>query len=638
MSTIHDALETYLALRRELGSEMRGPAARLRHFVEFLDNEKARVITVELALKWATAPINAASATWAQRLGDVRRFAIWLNSTDSRTEIPPRGLLPERYRRRPPYIYSDEEIENIVREAARLASPMGLRAASYETLFGLLAATGLRIGEALSLDRDDVDLRDGVLRVRAAKFGKSRFVPIHDSTRRALLRYEKQRDALLTRPLSSAFFLSERGTRLTQCSARYNFAIVSRAVGLRPPTTGHRHGHGPRLHDMRHRLAVKTLVRWYREGRNVEHELHKLATYLGHRHVADTYWYLEAAPELLQLATDRATMNTLEFPALLQAFFSDRMIRQRQASPHTIAAYRNCFRLLLRFAAVRLRRLPSRLVIADLDAAFVGEFLDHLEQDRGNSARSRNARLAALRAFFHYVNFSEPAHALHCQRILAIPNKRFERGLVEFLDGKEIDALLRAPDLATWIGRRDRAILLVAVQTGLRVSELTALCRQHVTLGVGAHIRCLGKGRKLRCTPLRSDVTKILEAWLRENPLQPDDPFFPSLRGGQMSADAVERLVARHVTTASFSSPSLKKKRITPHTLRHTAAMQLLQKGVDRSVIALWLGHESIETTQIYLHADLRLKEKALAHTSSSGQVPGRFRPDDALLTFLDSL
>jgi len=331
-------------------------------------------------------------------------------------------------------------------------------------------------------------------------------------------------------------------------------------------------------------------------------------------------------------------VSSADFPALLQAFFTDRLLKQRRASPHTVTAYRNTFRLLLRFAATRLGRAPSQLELTDLDAAFQGEFLDHLERERGNSARSRNARLAALHAFFRYVAFMAPAHALLCQRVLAIPSKRFERGDVEFLAEHEIEVLLAAPNTATWIGRRDRALLLVAVQTGLRVSELTALRRQHVTLGAGAHVRCLGKGRKLRCTPLRRDVGQILEAWLREQPQEPDTPVFPSSRGGHMSEDAVERLVAKYVTVARRRCSSLGNKRITPHTLRHTAAMQLLQHGVDRSVIALWLGHESIETTQIYLHADLRLKEKALARTSSSGQVPRRFSPGDALLTFLEGL
>jgi len=307
MSTLRQALEAYLALRRGLGSELRGPGAHLHRFVEFLDREGTAVVTTTLALRWATAPVDATPATWAQRLNDVRRFAAWLSATDPRTEVPARGLLPDRYRRRPPYIYSDDEVERIVREAARLPSPVGLRAHTYGTLFGLLAATGLRLGEALALDRDDVDLRAGVLAVRRAKFGKSRFVPVHDSTRPALRRYAEQRDVLIPHPASPAFLLAERGTRVTQCSARYNFVVVSRAIGLRPPARGHHHGRGPRLHDMRHRLAARTLVRWYREGRDVERELPKLSTYLGHVHVADTYWYIEAVPELLRLATERAT-------------------------------------------------------------------------------------------------------------------------------------------------------------------------------------------------------------------------------------------------------------------------------------------------------------------------------------------
>lgn len=331
-------------------------------------------------------------------------------------------------------------------------------------------------------------------------------------------------------------------------------------------------------------------------------------------------------------------MSAADFPALLSAFFTDRLLRQRQASPHTVAAYRDTFRLLLRFAAARLGRAPSQLVIADLDAAFVSAFLDHLEQERGNSARTRNARRAALHAFFGYVALTEPAHALHCQRVLAIPSKRFERGLVEFLNDTEMEALLDTPNPATWIGRRDRALLLVALQTGLRVSELVALHRQHVTLGTGAHVRCLGKGRKLRCTPLRRDVVEVLDAWLAERPAAPDTPVFPSSRGGSLSPDAVERLVTKHSTAAAARCPTLAPKPVTPHTLRHTTAMQLLQRGVDRSVIALWLGHESIETTQIYLHADLALKEKALARTAPSGVIPVRYRPEDALLTFLEGL
>lgn len=306
MSALREALESYLSLRRRLGTELKGPGAHLRHFVEFLEREGATVVTTELALRWAMEPTASTAANWARRLADVRRFLAWLSTVDPRTEVPPLGLLPEQSRRRPPYIYSDQEIESIVYEAARLSSSEGIRGYTYSTLFALLSVTGLRHGEALALDRDDVDLSSGVLTIRRAKFGKSRFVPIHDSTREALRRYARRRDSIVGHPRSPAFLLADRGTRITQDGSRHNFALVSRTIGLRPPGPT-RHGRGPRLHDMRHRLAVKTIVRWYQEGRDVERELPKLSTYLGHAHVADTYWYIEAVPELLQLATERAT-------------------------------------------------------------------------------------------------------------------------------------------------------------------------------------------------------------------------------------------------------------------------------------------------------------------------------------------
>jgi integrase/recombinase XerD len=326
------------------------------------------------------------------------------------------------------------------------------------------------------------------------------------------------------------------------------------------------------------------------------------------------------------------------FSGLVQAFFTDRLLRQRRASPHTVAGYRDTFRLLLRFAKQRLGKAPSKLSLKDLDAPFVGDFLDHLEKERGNGARSRNTRLAAIHSFFHYLSFQEPAYADQCRRILAIPSKRYDRRLIEYLTAEEIDALLAAPDRASWIGRRDRALLLVGIQTGLRVSELIGLRRCDIILGVGAHVRCEGKGRKQRFTPLRQEAVEVLTQWLRECPAEPATPAFPSGRGGPLSRDAVERLVARHQRGAERHCPSLKRKRVTPHVLRHTAAMQLLQHGIDRSVIALWLGHESVETTQMYLHADLRLKEEALSKVTPLEVPPGRFRPDDELLAFLEGL
>lgn len=331
-------------------------------------------------------------------------------------------------------------------------------------------------------------------------------------------------------------------------------------------------------------------------------------------------------------------MNTSSFPALLQRFFTERLITQQGASPHTVAGYRDTFRLLLQFAHDCLGRAPSALRLDELNAELLEKFLEHLEHDRGNRPRTRNHRLSALHAFFRYVSLAEPAYSMQCQRILAIPAKRFERGPVEFLTEAEVTALVSAPDAQTWIGRRDRALLLVAIQTGMRNSELTALRCQDVELRAGAHIRCFGKGRKMRCTPLRPDVVSVLKAWLSERGGGPKDPVFPSSRGGQLSADAFQGLVARHVARASQTCPSLKVKTVTPHTLRHAAAMALLRDGIDLTVIALWLGHESTETTEIYLHADMQLKERALAHSNPSGIVPDRFRPPDRLLAFLEAL
>lgn len=332
-------------------------------------------------------------------------------------------------------------------------------------------------------------------------------------------------------------------------------------------------------------------------------------------------------------------MSGPSLPALLQRFFTERLVTQQGASPHTVAGYRDTFRLLFRFATERLGRAPSAQRIEELDAAFLEAFLDHLERHRGNGPRTRNHRLSALHAFFRYVALAEPALSLQCHRILAIPSKRFERGPVEFLTEEETTALVSAPNADTWIGQRDRTLLLVAVQTGLRNSELTSLRRPDVELGVGAHVRCLGKGRKSRCTPLRPDVVTVIKAWLARQPGTPADPVFPSIRGGRrLSADAVQRLVARHTATASRTCPSLKAKTVTPHTLRHAAAMALLQRGVDLTVIALWLGHESTETTEVYLHADMRLKERALAHATPCGLVPSRYQAPDPVLAFLEAL
>lgn len=330
--------------------------------------------------------------------------------------------------------------------------------------------------------------------------------------------------------------------------------------------------------------------------------------------------------------------TTIALPTLLETFFTARLLRQPRVSPHTIASYRDTCSLLLRFTQQRLRKAPSALTLDDLDAPVVSAFLDDLEQARGTSARSRNVRLAAMHAFFHYVALRAPSHSGLIQRVLAIPSKRDDRTPIAFLTGVEIEALLAAPDQHTGAGRRDRTLLLLAVQTGLRVSELSGLCWQDLPLGTGAHVRCQGKGRKERCTPLRKDVLTALRAWQREQQRRPEAPVFPSTRGGPLGRDGVAYLLAKHVRAAQQRCPSLHGKRVSPHVLRHSAAMALRHSGVDCAVIALWLGHESMDTTQMYLHASLELKQQALDKTTPVNGQPGRSQPDDDLLAFLKSL
>lgn len=322
---------------------------------------------------------------------------------------------------------------------------------------------------------------------------------------------------------------------------------------------------------------------------------------------------------------------------ILQAYFTQRLA-QRQASPHTVASYRDTFSLLLRFAQQHLGKPPSRLDVTDVDAALVGAFLDHLETGRRNSAATRNNRLAAVHSLFSYAALRCPEHAATIGQVLAIPAKRTDTTIVSFLTTVEVQALLASPDRATRPGRRDYVLLLVAVQTGLRVSELTGLTCGDVTLGAGANLRCRGKGRKERCTPLTRPTARVVRDWLTERHGEPTDPLFPNRAGGRLSADAAADLLAKHLATAADRCPSLKAKRVSPHTLRHTAAMTLLRAGVDTSTIALWLGHAGTKATQVYLHADLALKEAALARTAPPTVGRVRYHPPDQLLAFLESL
>jgi site-specific recombinase XerD len=331
-------------------------------------------------------------------------------------------------------------------------------------------------------------------------------------------------------------------------------------------------------------------------------------------------------------------MTTPNFATLLQNFFTRRLMQQKQVSPHTVASYRDTFRLLLRFAEQRLKKPPSRLSLDEIDAPFIGTFLHDLEKTRGIVPRSRNLRLTAIRSFFHFAAFEAPDHSAMIQRVLAIPGKRYTRKQVHFLTRAEAAALLAVPDQKTWSGRRDHALLLVALQTGLRVSELTSLQHQDIVFGPGAHVRVTGKGRKERCTPITKQTASVLRMWMRRHSASETATLFPNARGGRLSADGVQYILSKHLDAARQRCGTLQRKHVTPHVLRHTTAMELLQAGVDRTVIALWLGHESIETTQIYLEANLSMKEAALAKTSPNRTAVKRYRPEDAMLTFLKNL
>ena len=322
----------------------------------------------------------------------------------------------------------------------------------------------------------------------------------------------------------------------------------------------------------------------------------------------------------------------------LQSFFTDRLLHQREASPRTVSAYRDTFRLLLGFVQLLTGKAPYNLGLEHLDASIIAAFLDHLETERHNTARTRNARLAAVRSLFRYAALRHPEHAALIQRVLSIPQKRCDRGIVSFLVPAEINALIAAPVRTTWEGRRDHALLVVAIQTGLRVSELIGLNCGDLQFGTASHVRCFGKGRKERATPLTASTAATLRVWLAERAGAADEPLFPTRTGRRLSRDAVQQRIAKHCATAEERCPSLRGKHLSPHVLRHTAAMQLLHAGVDTSVIALWLGHEDIRSTQIYLHADLTLKERALARTSPGSVSPGRYRAKDRLLAFLEGL
>ena len=452
MNTLRKSLTQYVALRRALGTKLQEPAATLERFVDFLEREQAEFITAELALRWAMQPKGVQRATWARRLGMVRGFAFWLSTIDSRTQVPPHRLLPSRRRRNKPHIFSPQEIGRLMKEAGRLGSPTGLRALTYTTLIGLLTATGLRPGEALALDKSDVDLDNGILSIRQSKFGKSRFVPLAESTRAALREVcpaarhslfsfrDRRVSGFRARPTLGRLYSSphiRQDLLRSRCTARDG----KPARGPRAQTSGvsplFRYAEVDRMVSCRRRCGTGTA-----EARHVSGACGCCPHLLVSRSCSRTPSTGHRPPESAPARRRMMSASTSTFPSLVQLFFTDRLRTQVGASPHTIAAYRDTFRLLLRFASKQLRRAPSQLRTEDIDAPFLGKFLEHLERTRGNSARTRNNRLAALHAFFRYVAVSEPGLALHCQRILAMPSKRYDRGPVAFVTEKEAAALV----------------------------------------------------------------------------------------------------------------------------------------------------------------------------------------------------
>ena len=533
-----------------------------------------------------------------------------MHAHDPAHEIPPPGLFPRRRVRAVPYLFPPADIAALQAAAARLRGP--LRAETYTVLIGLLAVTGLRIGEALALDDDDIDTGEGMLIVRQDKAQSFRLVPLHPTALVALAGYRHRRDQVLPGRAVPAVLVSRTGDRLTYNAVHKAFTGLAAAAGLRaqdravppdrPRPEAHLRGeHAGRLVSRRRRRARPPAVAVHRHG-----AFRAGLDLLVCVRVPGTDGAGSAAAAGPRRPGRRrfpgGAVMTLLAPSL-QAFFTDRLMRQLQASGHTIRSYRATWRLLLLFAAAQTGKAPSELDFADLSAPLITSFLDHLEHQRGNTVRTRNLRLAAIHSMFACAVPQHPEHADDIARVLAVPGKRFRTTVVTHLSEEEITALLQAPDPGTWTGRRDHALMLAAVTTGLRAGELAGLTRADTHLGDGPHLECHGKGRKDRVTPLLRDTVAVLAAWLGENPGGPGSPVFPTRRGTPMSQDAIEDCVKRHAATAALTCPTLTSKNVTPHVLRHSCAVRMLRSGIDIAVIALWMGHESTRTTMIYLNS-----------------------------------
>lgn len=632
MSTLAEHAARYVAMRRLLGYQMTQPARALAGLVCFAEQAGHEHLSVQTVLEWAE-PATTPGA-YARQLSLARRFSRYLIVFDPDSEILPTRLSSVGQVRRVPYVYSPSEVTALMSAAHGLLRG-DLWPSSVATLVGLCAATGIRPGEAYRLSVGDVDLPGAALAVLRSKGGRSRLLPLHPSTVRALGHYVGLR--AVQHLGHDRLFVTASGRPI--CSSGFSCTFRALRPGRHRGRPGGQPGppwgpapqlrcvHPGRLAPLgcRRRPAPARLERLFGTCPPGQYLL-----VLAGSPRADGACRREARRRLGGRAVTALA-------PVVQGFFTQRLA-QRRASPATVAAYRDALRLLLRFVSERAGKAPSALEVSDLGAEAVGAFLDHLETARENSVRSRNLRLTAVHSLFKYAALACPQDAETIRRVLAIPTKRATTTIVSYLTRPETEALLAVPDRNSELGRRDHALILVGVQTGLRVSELTAAVWSDITFGAGANIYTRGKGRKERCTPLLPATARLLQGWARQRHVAPDDAVFRARAGGHLSTDAVKDLLSKYVAVAAVTCPTLVAKRVTPHTLRHTCAMNLLQSGVDIATIALWLGHSSTQATQIYLHADLRLKEQALALTAPNPAARARYKPSDSLLAYLESL
>nr|WP_234894966.1 tyrosine-type recombinase/integrase [Sinorhizobium meliloti] len=529
---------------------------------------------------------------------------------------------------------------SLIDACARISPGIPLRGRTMATLIGLLASSGLRSGEVVRLDRSDVDLTNGVLLVRKTKFRKDRLVPVHTTTQAALRHYAHDRDAAFPTPKDQGFFLSSRGNRLSATGLQNGFAEVRKLAGLDG-------GKPLRPHDLRHRFAVTRLSFWHQQRADVQALLPLLATYLGHASYSDTAYYLTGSADLLACCGPRfprwrcSMSEHLLLAPLLESYFRRRLTKQRNATPATVASYRDALRMLILFAAAKLRKRPAALVLEDLDRDLVLAFLDELEEKRNNTVATRNARLAAIRSFFHHVAAADPASFGVAQRVLTIPTKRAHIEVTHHLTKAEVDAVIAAPDQRTPRGRRDRAFLLFLARTGARVSEAIGVNADDLQLDrPRSQVLLHGKGRRDRVIPVPQDLARALAALLRECGIanHKPRPIFIGAHNERLTRFGATHIVRRAAAKAVAIRPNLAEKPISPHIFRHSLAMKLLQSGVDLLTIQAWLGHAQVATTHRYAAADVEMMRNGLEKAGIEGDYGTRFRPTDAVLQLLNSI